>query len=362
MTYYEPNTPETGGPLAVSTLFGVIALLSCVARACIIKQRGEKFHPQELYLLIALVLVFSSLGLQWACVVRGGTGRHIGDINRLDAVLTLKLIIPFEALYGVTLMFVKWSILLFYQRVFGASKSIWWVTYAVMAIIFLWMVSVILETFLLCRPLAYNWDTSIEGSCGDRNTVYVVAGATNMATDFMVLLVPVPIIWKLKMPVSQRVGLMATFGLGLFITAISIIRLKSLIDISFTDPTWTLPMGLLWTVLEPELAILVANFPFMRPYLSKLFPKDWSMSPSSWRSRKEDRENFERLEADRAAVPLQTIGGGWTGGSSSAAAAAKPKPRSSETAESDGTGSEKELTSSSNAGIGVDTMWSVSRE
>ncbi|OTA93660.1 hypothetical protein M434DRAFT_64332, partial [Hypoxylon sp. CO27-5] len=205
--------------------------------------------------------------------VRGGTGRHINDVKPLDVVLTLKLIIPFEALYGVTLMLVKWSILLFYQRVFGTSRtSFLWVTRVTMFIVFLWMVSVVLETFLLCRPLAYNWDTSIEGTCGDRNAVYVVAGATNMATDFMVLLMPVPIILKLNMPISQRLGLIATFSLGLFITAISIIRLKSLMDISFTDPTWTLPMGLLWTVLEPELAILGANFPFMRSYLSKLLP------------------------------------------------------------------------------------------
>ncbi|KAL7622877.1 hypothetical protein AAE478_006556 [Parahypoxylon ruwenzoriense] len=358
MGYYHPNTPEAGGPLVVSTLFGVIALLSCLARTYSVKKRSEGFHLQELYLLIALVLTFVSLGLQWACVVRGGTGRHIGDIDMLDAVLTLKLIIPFEALYGVTLMFIKWSILLFYQRVFGASRPVQWYTRATMVVVFLWMVSVILETFLLCRPLAYNWDTSIEGTCGDRNTVFVIAGATNMLTDFMVLLMPVPIIWKLKLPTSQRIGLVATFSLGLFITAISIIRLKSLIDISFLDPTWTLPMGLLWTVLEPELVILVANFPFLRPYLSMLLPKEWSMSPSSWRRHKDGRDKFERLPADRG-LPLQTIGGGWTG---SNVAAGVAKPTSSGPPASEESDSEIALTKDSNAGIQVHTMWSVHRE
>ncbi|KAI1204348.1 uncharacterized protein F4807DRAFT_447797 [Annulohypoxylon truncatum] len=359
MAYYHPDTPETGGPLAVSTLFGIIALLSCVARVYSVRQRSEKFHLQELYLFIALLLTFTSLGLQWACVVRGGTGRHMEDVDMLDAVLALKLIIPFEALYGVTLMFAKWSILLFYQRVFGVSRSsVRWFARATMVIVFLWMVSVVLETFLLCRPLAYNWDTSIKGSCGDRNTVYVVAGATNMVTDFMVLLIPVPTIWKLSLPISQRIALTATFGLGLFITAISIIRLKSLMDISFTDPTWTLPMGLMWTVLEPELEILVANFPFMRPYLSKILPKKWSLNPSSWRSRKYGNENFERLPADKG-VPLQTIGGGWTGSNAMAGVA---KPRNGGTPASDGAESERGLTKESDAGIQVHTMWSVSRE
>jgi len=50
----------------------------------------------------------------------------------------------------------------------------------------MWALIIILETFLLCRPLAYNWDSMIKGTCGDRNTVYVSAGALNVVTDFMV--------------------------------------------------------------------------------------------------------------------------------------------------------------------------------
>jgi hypothetical protein len=117
-------------------------------------------------------------------------------------------------------MFAKWSILLFYQRLFGTRRWLKICVYVAMVVIFLWMVSVVLETFLLCQPLEYNWNTAIEGSCGDRNAVYVVAGATNMATDFMVLLIPVPTIWNLKMPTFQRFGLMATFSLGILLVPI----------------------------------------------------------------------------------------------------------------------------------------------
>ncbi|KAH8647824.1 hypothetical protein BX600DRAFT_518237 [Xylariales sp. PMI_506] len=137
-----------------------------------------------------------------------------------------------------------------------------------------------------------------------------IASATNMVTDFMVSLIPVPVIWKLNMPTVQCIGIMATFSLGLFITAISVIRIESLLRISFTDPTWNLPMGLFWTVLEPELGILVANFPLMRPYLAGALPSKWSTSSSSWRG-KEYHDNFERRAAERA-VPLQNFGGGWT--------------------------------------------------
>lgn len=101
-------------------------------------------------------------------------------------VKTLKLILPFEALYGITLCLIKSSIICFYFRIFGNTKSFRISAYAVLAFIICWALSVVLETFLLCRPVAYNWDTSIKGTCGNRNTVYVSAGALNVITDFMV--------------------------------------------------------------------------------------------------------------------------------------------------------------------------------
>jgi hypothetical protein len=131
-------------------------------------------------------------------------------------------------------------------------------------------------------------------------------------------------------------------------------------EISFTDPTWTLPMGLLWTVLEPELAILVANFPLMRPYLAELLPKKWSKFPS-WRSRKGYHDQFERLPAERA-VPLQTIGGSWVR-SGAGTGTGSEIPRSTQTPASDESDSQKGIikdVESGNSGIKVHTKWTVS--
>jgi len=75
---------------------------------------------------------------------------------------------------------------MFYRRIFGTSKMFQLSALVVISVLVMWAISVILETFLLCRPLAYNWNTSINGKCGDRNTVYVSAGALNVVTDFMV--------------------------------------------------------------------------------------------------------------------------------------------------------------------------------
>lgn len=79
-------------------------------------------------------------------------------------------------------MFVKLSMLHLYLRLFGQNKRFAQACYVVGAIIIMWMMSVVLETFLLCRPLAYNWDMTIKGTCGDRNIVYVSAGVLNLVS------------------------------------------------------------------------------------------------------------------------------------------------------------------------------------
>ncbi|KAG6354943.1 hypothetical protein INS49_004024 [Diaporthe citri] len=296
MTIYPADTPETLNPLIVTTVFGVVALLSCIGRIYALHLRNHSFREEEYYIAAALFLTYVSLGIQWACVLRGGTGRH--------------LILPFEALYGLTLMFVKLAVLRFYSRIFAPSAWVTWSVRVTAAAVIMWMASVVLETFLLCRPLAFNWDTTIPGgACGDRNAVFVIAGVTNMVTDFMVLLLPVPCILKLQMPTGQKFGLLLVFCMGILITAISIVRLKSLTTISFEDPTWTLPMGLLWTVLEPELAIINANLPLMRRFFAKIIPKMMSFSRSKSTVERSKKNDFEKLSDN--GIMLRTIGGGY---------------------------------------------------
>lgn len=79
--------------------------------------------------------------------------------------------------------------------------------------------------------------------------------------------------------------------------------------ISFEDPTWTLPMGLLWTVLEPELAIINANLPLMRRFFAKIIPKMLSFSRSKSTVQRSKKNDFEKLNEN--GIFLRTIGGGY---------------------------------------------------
>jgi len=120
-----------------------------------------------------------------------------------------------EALYGVCLALIKSAIMVFFFRIFGTKNSFKISVAIVTTIVWLWALSIILETLLLCRPFAYNWDSSIKGVCGDRNATFVIAGTLNLVTDLMVMGLPLPHIWKLQLSLGKKLALCFVFCLGL---------------------------------------------------------------------------------------------------------------------------------------------------
>lgn len=71
-------------------------------------------------------------------------------------------------------------------------------------------------------------------------------------------------------------------------------------------------MGLLWTVLEPELAIINANLPLMRRFFAKIIPKMLSFSRSKSTVERSKKNDFEKLSDN--GILLRTIGGGYMPG------------------------------------------------
>jgi hypothetical protein len=78
-----------------------------------------------------------------------------------------------------------------------------------------YLLSVIVETFVLCKPVQYNWDKTIQGTC-DKNIMvaYILSGSTNLLLDVIVVVLPMPVLWKLRLPWGKKIAVMAMFGLG----------------------------------------------------------------------------------------------------------------------------------------------------
>ncbi|RJE25025.1 hypothetical protein PHISCL_02618 [Aspergillus sclerotialis] len=53
------------------------------------------------------------------------------------------------------------------------------------------------------------------------------------------------------------------------VSAISMLRVVSLMKIDFNDATYTLPIPLMWSIVQGQLAIVAANIPLLRRVFSR---------------------------------------------------------------------------------------------
>lgn len=107
------------------------------------------------------------------------------------------------------------AILLLYIDVFGGTLWFRRVAWLGLLIVCLFYVGALTTTLRLCQPVAFNWDLTLDGSCGDEGVAQLAAAAINMVIDVGIVALPLPIVWGLHMRTSQKIGIVVTFGLGL---------------------------------------------------------------------------------------------------------------------------------------------------
>lgn len=172
-----------------------------------------------------------------------------------------------QVLWSTTVTFVKISILLLYCKVSPLTWLIWSARCVGLACIG-YTLGTILSAFLVCQPLPFYWDTTVEGGhCGDQFLSYILTGSINITTDVMTLLLPIPSPMRLEMSLSRKLTLVATFACGLFTCIVGALRLQEIVIIDFNDYTYSIANAMTYSALEPALAIVFACVPTLRPLL-----------------------------------------------------------------------------------------------
>ncbi|KAM0802244.1 hypothetical protein BDR22DRAFT_778699, partial [Usnea florida] len=162
-----------------------------------------------------------------------------------------------QNMYFCCIAFIKFSILFFYRRIFPANKFRI-ATYALLGTIAaIWITSALLSV-LPCTPVSYNWDRTQQGGHCIGNPSYFTVGISvpNIVTDILILLLPLPVTWKLQLRPKKKLALCGIFSLGIFATIASCIRL------TFVKQRY---LVFLWNNIEPDLAIICACLPTMMP-------------------------------------------------------------------------------------------------
>ncbi|KAJ8117651.1 hypothetical protein OPT61_g1187 [Boeremia exigua] len=221
-----------------------------------------------------------------------GLGLHFYTLSDSDKSAYFKHIWASNSAYCASTTFIKLAILFQYVRLFAetatsttsrqyrrARASIW----IMIGLSATWGLCFFLLALFPCKPVAKNWNPSLQGKCvgwgtKEPNTffaMWVGHATTNMVLDIVVLLLPLPFLGVLRIEGKSKVGLIALFAMGGVVAALSVGRVISLVinragTFPVLDMSYYAPLVYIFSVLEVNIAILCASIPIFWPMISSL--------------------------------------------------------------------------------------------
>jgi len=263
-----------------------------------------------------------------------GTSREgwsLYQSNRGCTIDTFQVVFAAELLWLTSNTLIKLSTLVFYADLFRVSRFRR-LAFGVMALTVLAYIGFVVKDFLICQPISRNWtfgdqsnispesQSSGTGFCGITQAGTLATGITITILDFIIVVMPIPMLWRLKMPVAKKVFISCIFSIGLVVCICSGLRLWSVLALRYADLTFTIiPMGI-FTLLEPLIGIIAASLPTVQPVLTKVTKSSmfvWTSSKiSNSRSRSRSRGGRGRSLSGSRGLSVSKRSGSTTLGSS----------------------------------------------
>ncbi|KAF4168424.1 hypothetical protein CNMCM6936_002519 [Aspergillus lentulus] len=322
---YNLKTPDPHSQvprvIAICLVFPIVAFLAVLLRLYV------RIHTKRAGWVDDYAALFSSiLAIAYGAISiaqsRWGLGLNAKYFPKENVVPFSRVQYAGGPVYTLALLGFKVSLLASYLRIGGFVKAY---RIVIIAVIVACVCNQLAFTFVLCfacRPIARQWDMSIQGSCIDTvASYYALAGmtltattqaklkrlGTSLAFDCIIIALPLPVLITLRLHRRQKAALVAVFALGFFVTIIQIIRIFTIKNLkTYTDSQ---PI-VLWSVIEISLGVIISCIPTYGPLFHSL-----SLTSSTHRRR---HANGYRSQSYRLTSPSnRTPGGGYIHGSGS---------------------------------------------
>ncbi|CAG1986809.1 unnamed protein product [Fusarium graminearum] len=236
------------------------------------------------YLLIfSYILAVATVALCLHMFASGAGGVHVWEIpittfNIYLMVRTHQALNP--AAHRTAIIYVlcgslaKIALLIFYLRL---SPQRWFkiAIYSSMFFISGYTIGLFFAVMFACHPINKNWDITVTGgSCVNQPVLYFATAAVNIASDVILFVLPLPMVFKLQLPFKQKIGLMGIFTIGSLTVITSIVRISLLPGmLKSMDLSWNIAYPSIWIIVESNLIVTCATMPTLRKFFKHVAPK-----------------------------------------------------------------------------------------
>ncbi|KAF2731147.1 hypothetical protein EJ04DRAFT_579379 [Polyplosphaeria fusca] len=225
-------------------------------------------------ILVGFIFLLATYALQIVQVVHNGLGMPVTWIVTnlgIPRVQTLfKCTFASNILWNVCIMAIKLSILHLYLSLFSSVRTMKRLVFVTMVLTVITHTAFIIEVLSLCRPLAYFWHqglTAMKGTCPSGKQGQIarfVPGLLSLLLDIVIFVLPIPLLWTLRMPTTKKIATTAVFGVGFGIVIVAAVRLRYIFE---EDSTIEFAIT---GAVEPMVGIMVCCTPMLQPVISHI--------------------------------------------------------------------------------------------
>ncbi|KAH6970726.1 hypothetical protein BKA56DRAFT_559188 [Ilyonectria sp. MPI-CAGE-AT-0026] len=220
--------------LLIHWLFSCLTLVIIAVRLVWRKVAKQPFNLGDYLSMAAGVCAMTRLGLIHV-VLSYGTNNLSAAVRKTHVftatdiahrTIGSKLSITNRVFYNSYLWLQKLVLLDVYRRLLLNLRYEKVTIYSFLFVFFCTYVTCQVTTFSECKPFHLYWQVvPSPGTCVQAQLQLIVVGVLNIVTDTMLLVLPIPLVLGLKTPWQRKLKLYALFMLGIFIIAITCIRL-----------------------------------------------------------------------------------------------------------------------------------------
>lgn len=143
-----------------------------------------------------------------------GAGRHTLPVLREDPkkieFMGKNALLMLPIAYIISVALSKGVILQLYLRIFKFGYTRW-VSYAVGVIVAIHAIIVIFITIFQCKPISALWKEIVRTNCVNTQVFFEYSSFPNFITDIIMLVTPLPEIWRLNTSKNMKLGVTITF-------------------------------------------------------------------------------------------------------------------------------------------------------
>ncbi|RKK12349.1 hypothetical protein BFJ71_g3725 [Fusarium oxysporum] len=234
--------------------------------------------------------------------IHHGIGLATPLFTKDDLSQALKEVFTLHLLYVCGLAAAKTSILFFYLRVFQDTtfRTLVWITHAFNALSTVTLVTLGLTLGRSVTYLLGSTADSVSNMNKYSNTLKIVLAhcVVNLALDIWMLILPLTQLYNIGLKLNKKINVMAMFGLGLFLTVVSLVRtiLQSQLLSDPEEAQTGQQQVVLWACIETYMGAIVACVPSTRQLVRKAIYK--------MRKQKEGQSTNKPIFINRSLAPI----------------------------------------------------------